>query len=59
MAQVKVTLIKSTIGALKNQQATVASLGLKKLHQSKVFEDSVALQGKLAKISHLVKVENV
>ncbi len=44
MAQVKVTLIKSTIGALKNQQATVASLGLKKLHQSKVFEDSVALQ---------------
>lgn len=59
MAQVKVTLIKSTIGALKNQQATVASLGLKKIHQSKVFEDSATLQGKLAKISHLVKVENV
>ena len=59
MAQVKVTLIKSTIGALKNQQATVASLGLTKLHQSKVFEDNACLQGKLAKISHLVKVENV
>lgn len=59
MAQVKVTLIKSTIGALKNQQATVASLGLKKIHQSKVFENDAVLQGKLAKISHLVKVENV
>lgn len=59
MAQVKVTLIKSTIGALKNHQATVASLGLKKVHQSKVFEDNAALQGKLAQIKHLVKVENV
>ena len=59
MAQVKVTLIKSTIGALKNHQATVASLGLTKIHQSKVFEDSAALQGKLALVKHLVKVENV
>ena len=59
MAQVKVTLIKSTIGALKDQKATVASLGLNKIHQSKTFEDSVALQGKLAKVRHLVKVESV
>ena len=59
MAQVKVTLIKSTIGALKNQQATVASLGLTKINQSKVFEDSATLQGKIAKVRHLVKVESV
>ena len=57
--KVKVTLIKSTIGCLKDQKATVASLGLTKIHQSKVFEDNACLQGKLAKVSHLVKVEKV
>lgn len=60
MAQaVKVTLIKSTIGCLKDQKATVESLGLKKIGQSKVFNDNPALQGKLFKVKHLVKVENV
>ena len=57
--KIKVTLIKSTIGCLKDQKATVESLGLKKIRQSKVFDDSPALQGKLFKIKHLVKVENV
>lgn len=55
--KVKVTLIKSTIGCLKVQQDTVASLGLKKINQSKVFDDNACLQGKLAKVAHLVKVE--
>lgn len=57
--QVKVTLIKSTIGCLKSQQATVASLGLTKISQSKVFEMNAALEGKLTKVRHLVKVEKV
>ena len=57
--QVKVTLIKSTIGCLKAQQATVASLGLTKIGQSKVFEMNAALEGKLTKVRHLVKVEKV
>ena len=57
--QVKVTLIKSTIGCLKDQQATVASLGLTKIHQSKVFTMNAALEGKLTRVRHLVKVENV
>ncbi len=57
--KIKVTLIKSTIGCLKDQKATVASLGLRKIRQSKVFVDSPSLQGKLFKVKHLVKVENV
>lgn len=57
--QIKVTLIKSTIGCLKDQKATVESLGLKKIGQFKVFNDSPSLQGKLFKVKHLVKVENV
>lgn len=59
MAQLKITLIKSTIGCLKDQKATVESLGLKKINQSKIHNDSPSLQGKLTKVSHLVKVENV
>ena len=59
MAQVKVTLVKSTIACLPKQKATVAALGLKKINQSKVFTDSVTLQGQLKVVSHLVKVENV
>ena len=56
---VKVTLIKSTIGEVKSVKATVESLGLKKIRSERTFEDSPALQGKLKKVAHLVKVENV
>ena len=54
---VKVTLIKSTSGRLKNQQATIAALGLHKIGQSKEFKDSQTLQGMLTQVAHLVKVE--
>ena len=54
---VKVTLVKSISGRLKNQQATVAALGLHKIGQSKEFKDSPTLQGMLTKVAHLVKVE--
>lgn len=56
---VKVTLVKSTIGCLDKQQATVAALGLKKIGSSKVFKVSPALNGMLFKVKHLVKVEEV
>ena len=54
----KVTLVKSTIGALPNQKATAKSLGLKKIGDSIVHEDNAVLAGKVKVISHLVKVEN-
>ena len=59
MAQVKVTLVKSTIGEVESVKATVAALGLKKIRSEKVFEDSPALQGQIKKVAHLVKVESV
>lgn len=54
----KVTLVKSLIGALPNQKATAASLGLKKIGDSTVQKDDPVLAGKVKVISHLVKVEN-
>ena len=55
----KVTLIRSLIGAKKNQIATAQSLGLSKIGDSIVCNDDAVLAGKVKVISHLVKVENV
>ena len=55
----KVTLIRSLIGAKKNQIATAKSLGLNKIGDSIVCNDDAVLAGKVKVISHLVKVENV
>ena len=54
----KVTLVKSLIGALPNQKATAAKLGLKKIGDFSVQKDDAVLAGKIKVISHLVKVEN-
>ncbi len=59
MAQIKVTLVKSTIGRVVKQQATVKALGLKKIGQSVVHEDNACIRGMITKVSHLVKVEDV
>ena len=59
MAQIKVTLVKSTIGSTQTQKDTVAALGLKKIRSSKELEDTPAIQGMITKVKHLVKVENI
>ena len=59
MAKIKVTLVKSTIGQVASVKATVAALGLKKIRSSKELDDSPAVMGMIAKVKHLVKVENV
>lgn len=57
--KVRVTLIKSTAGCLKDQQATVKALGLRKIRCSKVLDVNPAIEGMLFKVKHLVKVEEV
>ena len=59
MANAKVTLVKSLIGAKQNQKATAASLGLRKIGDSTIHADNEVLDGKVKVISHLVKKENV
>ena len=54
---VKVTLVKSLIGANPNQKATAASVGLKMIGASVTHEAGAVLDGKLNVIAHLVKVE--
>ncbi len=57
--QLKITLIKSPIGAPKDQQATLKSLGLRKLHHSVLQPDNPAIRGMVFKLQHLVAVEEV
>jgi large subunit ribosomal protein L30 len=55
---IKVTLIRSTIGRPKNQEATVRSLGLRKLHQTVELPDTDSVRGAVAKVRHLVDVRD-
>lgn len=53
----KITLVKSPIGYSKRQKGTVSALGLKKVNQTVEQADSPVIRGMIAKISHLVVVE--
>ncbi len=57
--KVKVTLVKSTAGCLKDQQATVKALGLTKIRSSNVLPDNAAIRGMVFKVKHLVVIEEV
>ena len=55
----KVTLVKSPIGYNSRQKATVQSLGLRRMRQSVLIGDAPQIRGMIAKVSHLVAVEEV
>ncbi|MFR8169320.1 MAG: 50S ribosomal protein L30 [Marvinbryantia sp.] len=57
--KVKVTLVKSTIGAIPKHRATVAALGLKKLNKSVELPNNAATMGMVKQVQHLVKVEEI
>ncbi|MBO7747552.1 50S ribosomal protein L30 [Paenibacillus sp. MWE-103] len=59
MAKLQITLVRSLIGRNEKQRATVATLGLRKIRQSVVHNDSPAIRGMVNSVSHLVKVEEV
>ena len=59
MKMVKITLTKSTIGASPKQRAVVEALGLKKMHKTVELADTPATRGAIAKVSHLVTVEEI
>lgn len=53
----KITLEKSTISSLKVHKATVEALGLRKIGQTVEKQDNPQTRGMIAKVSHLVSVE--
>ena len=60
MAQkLRITLVKSPIGAIPKHRATVEALGLKKLNKTVELPDNDAVRGMVWHVKHLVKVEEV
>ena len=56
-ATIKVTLVKSLAGQLKNISASVRGLGLRKVNQSVTVQDTPANRGMIQTATHLLKVE--
>ena len=59
MSHLKVTQIRSVIGSKQNHKRTVRALGLKRIRDSRVHEDTPQIRGMVHKVQHLVKAEEV
>lgn len=57
--KVRVTYVKSAIGYSERHKATIRALGFSRLNQVVEHVDSPSLRGMLAKVSHLVRYEEV
>ena len=57
--KLKITLVKSTIGAVPKNRKTVEALGLRKLNHSVEMPDNPAVRGMVRQVIHLVKVEEI
>ena len=55
--KLKVTLVKSTIGAVPKNKATVQSMGLRKIGSSVILPDNDATRGQIRQVGYLLKVE--
>jgi len=55
--KLRVTWVRSAIGYGRDQKATIRALGLRRLNQSVVHEDTPSIRGMLFKVEHLVQVE--
>ena len=59
MAELKITQVRSTIGAKRNHRESLRTLGLRKIRQSTVREDTPQVRGLIHTVRHLVTVEEV
>jgi large subunit ribosomal protein L30 len=58
-AQLKITQVRSTVGARWKQRESLRTLGLRKIRQSVVRDDNAQNRGLIAVVNHLVTVEEV
>lgn len=57
--QLEITLKRSVIGRKENQVKTVRTLGLKKINDTVVHNDTPAIRGMIRTVSHLVAVKEL
>jgi large subunit ribosomal protein L30 len=56
MAKLEVTLVRSLVGQREDQRVTVHTLGLRKIRQTVVHDDTPQIRGMIHKVRHLVSV---
>jgi large subunit ribosomal protein L30 len=59
MKNVKIVQFKSGIGQPERQKRTLAALGISRMHQVVIKEATPQVLGMLAKVQHLVRVEEI
>jgi large subunit ribosomal protein L30 len=59
MSKIKITQVKSVIDRSIRQKRTMIALGLKKVNQTVEVEATPQILGMVAKVNHLIKVENI
>jgi large subunit ribosomal protein L30 len=57
MGKIKVTQVKSSIKRPQNQKRTLEALGLRKIGQEVVHDDTASILGMINKVKHLVSTE--
>ena len=57
--RLRITLVKSPIGYSRRQKGTVKALGLRRLRQSVVQDDTPVIRGMVTKVNHLIEVEEL
>lgn len=55
----KITLVKSPIGSIPNHRANLRGLGLSRMNQSVLREDTPCIRGMINKVNHLIRVEEM
>ena len=53
----KITLVKSPIGAVPKHRATVEAMGLTKMHKTDIMPDNASTRGMIQKVGYMLKVE--
>ena len=57
MTRLRITQVRSTIGAKPKQRGTLRALGLRGINQTVEHSDRPEIRGMVAKVPHMVKVE--
>ncbi len=59
MSKLQITQVKSAIGRLPAQRATLTALGLKKINATVTQVDNACIRGMVRAVGHLIKVEEI
>lgn len=57
--KIKLTLVRSGIGRPETQRKTLRGMGLRRLNQTVILEDTAEVRGMIRKVSHLIRVSPV